>query len=153
MFRIWRIGRVNRTDSLQKAHFVKSLAPAMMSAVPPLLDQDSTHTGSGAAFSLAVWNLSLGTLVANSLAPPPRAGQIIGTGPRTVAKQACRSPTPLNKRPALNSPPVSLGLEFIHPSHEGQTPISRLPTGVDKDTRARSGTARGIVSARLHGIA
>ncbi len=35
--------------SLQNAHSVKSLAPAMMSAVPPLLDQDSTHTGLGGA--------------------------------------------------------------------------------------------------------
>jgi len=38
-----------------------------------------------AALEIGVAALNVGTLVANFLAPPPRAGQIIGAGPRTVA--------------------------------------------------------------------
>ena len=94
MFRTYRVGRADKTNSLQKAHSVKSLAPAMMSAVPPLLDQDSTHTWSGAAFSLAVWNLSL-------------------------------------------------GLESIHPSQSGASPLTGLRmSGAGEGGRDRAGAAR-----------
>jgi len=45
-------------------------------------------------------------LVANSAASPAPVILAANTGPRAAAKQARQLPTPVNKRPTLNSPPV-----------------------------------------------
>ena len=50
------------------------------------------------------------TPVANSAASPAPVILAAATEPRAAAKQARQLPTPVNKRPTLNSPPVSVRL-------------------------------------------
>jgi len=85
--------RVNDREAVQNGHvftkhaFCKEFGFGDDVRSPaPSRSRFHSHSFRGAAFSLAVWNLSLGTLVANSAAPPPNPIQITAKGVRTAAE-------------------------------------------------------------------